>query len=215
MLRRPASLPLAVAAVGVLAVVLSGCGDPPRPGEPWPPPTTAGAASPAPSPSRICVAAVSGRPDAYRTAPCDDPAALAYQLARVTAPAKCSDEHDFIIDLAVDPPVKASLTSTSNNLACMRRLKPPHARDPGGGGGTIGVGDCVYSAPGPSYGPIATESIFEVPCAEPGGHTIYRVFQMDEYAYRCPSGRTALKFTIAPFLPNSAAKTWYVCAEAV
>lgn len=83
-------------------------------------------------------------------------------------------------DLALSQPGTSTL-----GYFCARNLKAPHPGDPGEGGGTIDVGDCVHTE---------GDSIDEVPCDGSGDKPQYKIFQIARTP--CPKGRTDASFNL-------------------
>jgi hypothetical protein len=177
--------------------------------------------SPAPSPATDCFAPIPDHPDTFTPVSCDDPTAEARELERVTATLlldgkylpKCSDSYNFALDVDAVPAVR--VTSSKNpRFACVRRLNPPHATDPGQGREPIDVGDCVYTVEGITSGPITLQSFIEMPCSEAAAHTPgYRVFALGS-AVNCPTDRTDVTFSIGSFGVDDSRKPSVTgCAE--
>lgn len=100
----------------------------------------------------------------YAPARCDDPAAYARitKMGEGTAvPELLGDRALEKLDCPIDTDEFAQLRTLNlpTDLACMRRLKPPHPGDPGQGGGLVRPGDCVQVHSRNYYG-----ADLEVPC---------------------------------------------------
>lgn len=104
-------------------------------------------------------------------------------------------------DLALGQPRMAVDTPTLGYF-CARNLKPPHPGDPGEGGGTIDVGDCLHTE---------GDAIDEVPCNGSGGQPQYKIFQITPGP--CPKDRTDASFSLGSTAVPGAPEGGYACAE--
>lgn len=217
------ALHVQASAIAAFVVVLGGCAGSTDSSGAGTSSSTAAVATRSPADSRTCYAPMPGDTDAYQQTPCDDPSAEGYVLEEVHPLGLfagedilvCPDSFDFVLDVVASPPVKVT-SSQNNTFACIRRLKPPHAADPGQGRAPLTVGDCVYPVDIPSPSPGVTWQPFnEIPCAEAGQHSpSYQVVRMGiEARIECPVP-DYVRFQVGPFLPTGdAGDTTDACAK--
>ncbi|MFE9498583.1 MULTISPECIES: hypothetical protein [Streptomyces] len=179
---------VAVAAVTVLAALLTGCrgsgapaGDArPAPGRP------AGRGAPF-----LAVGACSSFGTASSTeVPCAGERAAARVVARhdgaVTVGPPCPPTTDFVLRIgaqrpAHDPGDEDGDGAIPQGYACMRNLEPPHPGDPGGGGGPRTIpGDCLYDS--------GRGQVRETACDGSGGRAPrYRITEATTSRRACPA----------------------------
>lgn len=125
----------------------------------------------------------------FTEAPCAGERAAARVLSRhdgrVSQGPPCPATTDFVLHISETLPTIGADEdgdgSVARGYACMRKLRPPHPGDPGGGGGprTI-VGDCVYGA--------GRGEVRETACDGKGKHAPqYQVTAAVEERSRCPA----------------------------
>ncbi|WP_141704252.1 hypothetical protein [Planobispora rosea] len=148
----------------------------------------AGRASPEPGAARAAAATVrfawergacvARENDRYELAACEDADGRVISMADAEA-AGCPVETDELVRIRPLPgaggaDAQAVLRSPQpSRTACVRTLRPPHAGEPGGGGGMLRPGDCLALRGG------------ERPCSEPGWYG--KVLAVVDRAAACPA----------------------------
>jgi hypothetical protein len=172
-----------------------------------PSPSVSTAAPPLKSQAGWCYARNRKPAGTYRKVECTDPAAEAtvvqINFAQDTTAGgeyryDCTvDEIDFFLDLDAQPPIEAASTGKGRQFACMQTTKGPHADEPGGGKTPIVTGDCVHPGKPVQNGPLETQYVGEIRCAQADVFPpAYKVTAVGK-GIRCPSG-TDLTFVITP-----------------
>jgi hypothetical protein len=148
-----------------------------------------------------CISQTGG---SWHEVPCTAPEAQ----AQVTKVSQAQGNQRFTLrpdcpprtDVALSQPGTAAGTSTLGYF-CARNLKPPHPGDPGKGGGTIDVGDCLHTK---------GEAIDEVPCDGSGDKPQYKILQITRAP--CPDGTDA-SFSLGSTAVAGIPEGGFACAE--
>jgi hypothetical protein len=137
----------------------------------------------------------------WHEVPCTAPEAQ----ARVTKVSQAQGNQRFMsrpdcpprTDLALSQPGTSSL-----GYFCARNLKPPHPGDPGMGGGTIDVGDCLHTE---------GAAIDEVPCDGSGDKPQYKIRQITSTP--CPKDRANVSFSLGSTAVPGIPEGGFACAQ--